>query len=111
MRLLLFYFFLLSICGSFLADSSGQDTVVTYKESLEDFPNPERGFYHALGSRAGRHDLLMLEKLKALLMPVTVRGASYSVVSSLILREYSLDSFVHASLSVEFLADLEKDFA
>jgi hypothetical protein len=78
---------------------------------MEDFPNPERGFYHPLGTRAGKHEVLSLERLKGLLKSVTVRGASYAVVSSLIYRGYLLDSFVHASLPGEFLADLEKDFA
>lgn len=43
-------------------------------------------------------------------MPHRVKGASYDVVNSLVLREFLLDSFVHSSLSNEFLENLRKDF-
>src|SRR5207248_433322 len=110
MRLFLFFLFLFGICRSFITDSSGRDTVVTYRESFEDFPNPERGFYQALETKASRYELLSVEKLKDLRKPHVVRGAHYEVVNSLVFREFLLDSFVHSSLSNEFLENVRKDF-
>jgi hypothetical protein len=107
---LLFFFFVFSIYGSFISDSSNEDTVVTYKESFEDFPNPERGFYQALGTKASKYELLSVEKISALRRPHGTRGANYQVVSSLVFREFLLDSFVHSPLSGKFLENVRKDF-
>ena len=105
-------FFLLSVSVSFFfaCDVMAQNTLVRYKESTDDFPNPERGFYHPIQTKASNYQLLSEERLKNLPNPVKVKGADYAVVSTLVQRGIMLDAFVHSSLSDEFLENLKKDF-
>ena len=110
MPALLFFFLLFANHGSFIPDASTQDTIVTYKESFEDFPNPERGFYQAIGTSSSRYVPLTLERLKGLRTAHEVKGANYKVINSLVFREFLLDSFVHSPLSNQFLESVRKDF-
>ncbi len=110
MRSLLFFFFLFGISGSFISNTPDQNRIITYEESFEDFPNPERGFYQALDTKASKYELLSVEKLKALRTAHDIRGAKFRVLNSLVLREFLLDSFVQTPLSGEFLENVRKDF-
>ena len=88
-----------------------QQKKLTYKESNEDFPNPERGFYQALSTGSSPFKSLSPNVLKGFHnFPQTAKRAKYSVFSTLILREYNLDSFVSKPISEEFLAHLGEDF-
>jgi len=88
-----------------------QQKKLTYKESAEDFPNPERGFYQALSTGSSPFKPLSPEVLKGFhSFPQTARRAKYSVFSTLVLREYNLDSFVAKPISDEFLQHLSDDF-
>ena len=89
--------FLTFASACFLSGVSAQKTIIHYKESVEDFPNPERGFYHPMLATAGKYELLNEEKLKDFRNPQKVKGATYAVVSTLVLREIMLDKFVHTS--------------
>ena len=110
MRSLLVFFLLMSIRGGFAPASSRRESVITYKESFEDFPNPERGFYQPSGTKASKYELLSIDKLKELRTPHQVKGSNYQVVNSLVYRGFLLDSFIHSPLSNEFLEDVRKDF-
>ena len=108
---LLKIFFLLTVASiCFLPVVFAQKRIIHYKESADDFPNPERGFYHPMSANAGKYELLNEERLKNLRNPQKVKGATYAVVSTLVLREIMLDKFVHAPISTEVLENLKKDF-
>jgi hypothetical protein len=88
-----------------------QPVKITYRESQEDFTNPERGFYIPTGTRASNFVLLDAAKLKTYRsQPQQLSGASYHVNVSLIYRGYELDIFKHRPLSDSFLNNLQKDF-
>jgi len=90
---------------------AAQQVKITYKESDEDFINPERGFYIPTGTRASNFILLDAEKLKTFRsQPQQSNRASYQVNLSLIYRGYELDIFKHRPLSDSFLNNLQKDF-
>ena len=110
MRLLIFIFFLFANHGGLARNASHDDTVIIYKESFEDFPNPERGFYQPIGTSASKYEPLSLERLKALRTTHEVKGANYKVINTLVFREFLLDSFVHSPISVQFLENVRKDF-
>ncbi|RYY60386.1 MAG: DUF4832 domain-containing protein [Chitinophagaceae bacterium] len=84
---------------------------ITYKESNEDFPNPERGFYHYSEVRASAFKLLELDNLKGLRSLQSVQSANYQVVSTLVFRYYILDDARDKPLSTAFLDNLAREFA
>jgi hypothetical protein len=88
-----------------------QNVKITYKESDEDFTNPERGFYIPTGTKASNFILLDAARLKTFRsQPQQLNGASYQVNVTLIYRGYELDTFKNQPLSGSFLANLQKDF-
>src|SRR4030088_683172 len=87
----------------YISGVRAQKIIIHYKESTEDFPNPERGFYHPIQTTSGNYQLLNEERLKNLKNPQKVKGATYAVVSTLVFRGIGLDGFIHSSLSGEFL--------
>ncbi|MFT3680216.1 MAG: DUF4832 domain-containing protein [Ferruginibacter sp.] len=95
----------------FLSHLQAQTLKVEYKESDEDFRNPERGFYIPLSTKASHFNLLDIEKLKAFRTKPHQQGsAKYPVNVSLIYRAYELDIFKDKPLSDDFLKELQKDF-
>jgi hypothetical protein len=103
--------FLISVWMFVAMQSISQPAKISYKESTEDFPNPERGFYIPLGTKAGNFNLLDVEKLKAYRnKPQQLNGAVYSINVSLVYRAYELDIFKDNPLSEDFLNNLQKDF-
>jgi hypothetical protein len=91
-------------------DLNAQGVKIVYKESGEDFSNPERGFYIPSSTKASDFILLSEKKLMAFQQEQQSRGASYKVHSSLLYRSYELDTFKDKPLSVSFLENLQKDF-
>ncbi|MBK8086657.1 MAG: DUF4874 domain-containing protein [Chitinophagaceae bacterium] len=88
-----------------------QTITVNYKESDEDFCNPERGFYIPSGTKASNFILLDAKQLNAYrTQSQQSAGATYSVHVSLIYRGYELDGFVQQPLSDTFLYKLQQDF-
>lgn len=82
-----------------------------YKESDENFANPERGFYIPSGTRASNFVLLDEMQLKHYRQqPQQAKGASYKINMSLLYRAYELDIFKDQPLSASFLSNLQKDF-
>jgi hypothetical protein len=83
---------------------------VTYIESNEDFPNPERGFYRYSEVHSSNYTVLTTAELKAYRSPQSIEGANYQVSSTLVFRYYILDDVVNANISASFLTNIKKDF-
>ena len=87
-----------------------QFTKISYKETTEDFPNPERGFYVGIGTSAGKFTPLDAAALKRMFTGAQKHGsATYAVQSTLLMREYTLDIFKNQPLSQEFLDAVDHD--
>jgi hypothetical protein len=85
-------------------------TTITYLESNEDFPNPERGFYEYSETSGSHYQKLSEAQLKAYRNPKQGGGAVYKTVSTLVFRYYELDSFKSGPLSEDFLALVNEDY-
>lgn len=100
----------LLIC-SLSAGKSWAQVNVSYRESFEDFPNPERGFYVPKDTYAGKFLPLDPAVLKDYRTRSQAHGsATYAIFSTLFYRGYVLDTFRDKRLSFNFLQDLEGDF-
>jgi len=109
-------YFLLITFSCFLQFSavilSAQNIIVTYKESTEDFPNPERGFYVPREVYASNFIPLNATVLKNYRTNEQNHGnAAYKIFSTLCMREYVLDIFRDKPLSEAFLKGIETDCA
>ena len=89
--------------------SHAQQVKMVYKESAEDFPNPERGFYIPVNVSASNFIPLTVAALMAYKQPERLKGATYTIHSTLIFRYYLMDTFVHQPLSISFLENIQKD--
>lgn len=80
--------------------ANSQNTTVNYTVSTENFPNPERGFYHHKETRASNYSLLTQNSL-----------ANYRTNEkiTLILRLYYLDQFLTSPISQTFLDNITTD--
>ncbi len=85
-------------------------TTVAYQSSPEDFPNPERGFYHYTETRASDHRPLDPGYITGLRQSTVVDNANHAVVSSLIFRYFFLDDFTGGPISQTFLDAIAADF-
>ncbi|MFD0763789.1 DUF4832 domain-containing protein [Mucilaginibacter lutimaris] len=83
---------------------------VTYTESAEDFPNPERGFYRYSEVHSSNYTVLSADELKGYRSPQSIQSANYQVASTLVFRYYILDDVVNQAISASFLTNLKKDF-
>ncbi len=103
------------LCGiiTLLFVSLGQAQTVTYEESLQDFPNPERGFYRPLSSSFSDN----LNPLNANLLVdnrtnfYTPFSANYEIKNTLVFRYYVLDNFRDSNISSEYLDNIRNDMA
>ena len=93
------------------ANAQVKNTRTVYKESKEDFPNPERGFYKYSQTKASDFTVLTAEQLNAWKKPVQPANGNYSVFTTLIFRYYVLDLFRDQPLSASFLDAVNLDFA
>lgn len=84
---------------------------VTYTESTEDFPNPERGFYRYSEVHSSNYEVLTAAELKGYRSLQSIQSANYSVLSTLVFRYYILDDVVNQPIKSSFLDNLKKDFA
>ena len=93
-----------------LAAQTNAQTTIRYKEDTTDFPNPERGFYIPIGTRAGNFKSLDAASLATLFHVEHKQGrARYTIHSTLLMREYTLDTFKSQPLSKAFLDLLDQD--
>ncbi len=83
---------------------------VTYQESVEDFLNPERGFYRTASTSSSNFISLDKQTLQSYRTVSTIPGSKYKVASSLLYRVYILDDFKNKPLSQDFLKKMEEDF-
>lgn len=106
-RSLLFILLVMSSCSS----QTSQDAItITYQESAEDFPNPERGFYHPTNTRASVFEPLDEARLKGNRSPSRTSNATYDVVSTLVYRDFVLDNYKNGPISEATLASIGADF-
>ena len=92
-----------------LSTLSAQSTL-NYIESTEDFPNPERGFYHYSETRSGSYSGLNAATLAGYRNLHTPSSASYSIYSSLVFRYFFLEDFTNSAISQSYLANMALDF-
>src|SRR5271170_6437775 len=91
-------------------NAHAQDNNITYKESAADFPNPERGFYIPVGTTATHFKPLETTALRRMFAGPQKHGkATYAIYSTLLMREYTLDSFRQRPLSKDFLDHVDQD--
>lgn len=83
---------------------------VNYTESMEDFPNPERGFYRYSETHSSNYEPLSAEELKGYRSLESIQSANYKVLSTLVFRYYVLDDVVNTAISASFLTNIKKDF-
>ena len=83
---------------------------IHYQEDTTDIPNPERGFYIPIGTSASHFKPLEATALIPMFHTEHRQGkARYTIHSTLVLREYTLDTFKTQPLSQTFLDQFEKD--
>jgi hypothetical protein len=109
----LFFIVLTTVACSSEGDDNQEDgpITVTYEASDEDFPNPERGFYHYSETSANAFNPLSKAVLQGYRTPKRAGGATYDVVSTLVFRYFVLETFNDAPLSDAFLNNVKADFA
>ncbi len=104
-------FFVVTECKKKEAGQPGNITI-SYKESREDFANPERGFYRHTQTEASNFEALNIDDLlKWRTLQEAGSGANYSIYSTLVFRYYILDVFKTSLLSSAFLDQVKTDFA
>ena len=81
---------------------------VFYETDMEEFLNPERGFYRPLGTKSSHFVALNEERLIKLRKPNPAAGG-FRVDSSLTYRSYQLDTFRDKSISNEMLLAIQSD--
>ncbi|MFD1139637.1 DUF4832 domain-containing protein [Larkinella insperata] len=88
-----------------------QTKQLVYRESIEDFPNPERGFYIPFGTSTENFKPLdQAVLLKYRNEPQQTGKANYSFFCSLVYRAYRLERFKTAPITPEFLQNIQADF-
>ncbi|GAB3805976.1 hypothetical protein GCM10028819_40390 [Spirosoma humi] len=89
-----------------------QNHRLTYSESQQDFPNPERGFYVPISTSSARFVPLDGPTLASYRTQAQhVSKASYPIQCSLVYRSYRLETFKNSPLSKDFLEKVDQDFA
>jgi hypothetical protein len=91
-------------------NENSSDVIVAYRESAEDFPNPERGFYRPTDTHVSNFESLDEDKLKGYRSPSRVSNATYDVVSTLIYRDFVLDNHKNGPISETTLNNIRADF-
>jgi Domain of unknown function (DUF4832)/Domain of unknown function (DUF4874) len=87
-----------------------QDTI-TYTESNEDFPNPDRGFYRVAETSADDFQTMDSVKLRSWRTLQTADDGDYQVYSSLVFRNIILKGFTTQPLTESLLSLIDQDFA
>jgi hypothetical protein len=82
---------------------------VTYTESNEDFPNPERGFYRYSETSASNNTVLDVNELKGYRSLQAIPSATYQVYSTLVFRYYIMDGLTNKAITANFLSNITKD--
>lgn len=94
-------------CAS-CSDDRNKYLEINYDVDMEEFTNPERGFYRPVGTRTSNFQALDVARLVKLRESNPAAGG-FSVGSSLIYRSYRFDTYKDRPLNDEILALLQKD--
>ena len=81
---------------------------LTYGSDMEEFTNPERGFYRPMGTKMSDFKPLEVEALLDLKKPTPAAGG-FMVGSTLLYRSYQFDEFKQSPLNEEVLDHIQKD--
>jgi hypothetical protein len=95
----------------YTASVIAQNHHITYQESTEDFPNPERGFY--LPFTTSTENFIPLDRgalMKFQSEPQQAKSATYTFHGSLIYRAYVLERYKTAAIDTSFLQLIKQDF-
>ena len=90
------------------AEYKQSSKVVFYEPDMDEFINPERGFYRPFGTLVSNFVPLDAETLLNLREPNPAAGG-FEVGSSLTYRSYQLDSFKDKSISSDLLTAIQTD--
>jgi hypothetical protein len=105
-RQLRFIFILLLLVGC--SKTNNNPIEVSYRESLDDFPNPERGFYRHTSTNG--KDKLDVDVLKSYREKHRGISANYDIHSTILLRLFYMGDFVNADISEQYLQLIQDDF-
>ena len=81
----------------------------SYKESSDDFPNPERGFYHYSETNLSNFTALDANTLKGYRNLQSVSNADYQIYSTLLFRYYILDNVKNTAIPQSSLDKITAD--
>lgn len=87
------------------------EATITYVESADDFPNPERGFYRYTETRTSNFTVLSANTLAGYRQLNSIQNANYRVYSTLVFRYYVLDDVKTAAIPPSILANIDADMA
>jgi hypothetical protein len=105
-RLLLYGCFLISVCS---CTPAGKEYLeLTYGTDMEEFTNPERGFYRPFGAMMSDFKPLDVKALLSLKEPSPAAGG-FMVGSTLLYRSYQFDKFKQSPLDEEVLYHIQND--
>ena len=82
---------------------------VSYAESGEDFPNPERGFYRVAETFASNYTALDVEQMKTWRTLQQADDGNYEVYSTLVFRNIVLEGYTNKSLPQDLLTNISND--
>src|SRR5436853_3270276 len=82
---------------------------ISYTESEEDFPNPERGFYRAAETYASHYQPLNVDEMKAWRTLQQADDGNYKVYSTLVFRDVVLAGYTNKNLSQDVLNNISND--
>ena len=102
---------ILIVAGMLLLTTLLSQTTVTYLPSIDDFPNPERGFYRYSETRSGNYTPLVQSELESWRNVHTPPTAGYTVQSTLVFRYFFLEDFRNSAISQSYLDNVTADFA
>ncbi len=83
---------------------------VNYEESLEDFPNPERGFYRYSETSSSNYNPLSEAQLANFRNLNTSSNATYESYSTIVFRYFILDDHLDSPIKQSVLEQIQLDF-
>lgn len=83
--------------------------IITYNESFEDFPNPERGFYRYSSTRTSSYTPLTESQVRGFRSMHTPSGSLFPINSTLVFRYFVIDDSNDQPLSEQTLQNFHQD--
>ena len=100
--------FCLSILFQSCSDEKYKYLEISYEPDMEEFTNPERGFYRPMGTSTSDFKPLDVHRLLELRRPNPAAGG-FTVASTLIYRSYRFDTFKNQPLDDLVLTRIQND--